>query len=160
VARLAICTLLLVCSALPAAETNNLHLPGDAIEVVDFYARATVLLPTGGIQPNAEVRAGMILPGPITLHLRIRRHDGKTENVEWRMYRTPQTPGGFDTGIQALAVQANGDSMAGSVVQVQNGAYHISAQADPQNRLRETPRARTNNKRVIVLIAATSPPST
>lgn len=158
-ARLAIRALLLVCAALPAAGTTNLGTPGDAIEVVDFYARATVILPTGGVQANAEVRAGTILPGPITLHLRIKRHHGTTENVEWRMYRTPETPSSFDTGIHAVAIQANGDAAAGSVVQVQNGAYHISAEADPQNRFRETPRTRTNNKRFIVLIAATSPPS-
>lgn len=158
-ARLAIRMLLLACAALPAAGTTTLATPGDAIEVVDFYARATLVLPSGATQPNAVVRGGTIMPGPITLHLHMKRRNGTAQSVEWRVHRTPTTPSSFDTGVQAVAIQANGDAMAGSATYVQYGAHQIHATADPQDRLRETPRARANNRRFIVLIVAQQPPS-
>lgn len=159
-ARLAIRTLLLVCAALPAAGTTNLGAPaGDAIEIVDFYARATLVLPSGATQPNSEVRGGTVLPGPITLHLRIKRHSGKAQSVEWRMFRVPENPNAFDTGLRAVQIQANGDAVASSPAAVQYGAYQFRAVADPHNRFRETPRARTNNERFIVLVVAQQPPS-
>src|SRR5687767_14128324 len=58
VPRLAIRTLHLVCASLPAAGLTNLGIRGDAVEIVDFYARATLVLPSGATQPNAEVRGG------------------------------------------------------------------------------------------------------
>lgn len=156
-ARLAIRTLLLVCAALPAAGATPLATPGDAIEAVDFYARARVVLPSGAIQV-AEVRGGTVLPGAIVLHLRMKRRSGTAQNAEWRMYRVPQTPNPFDTGVLAAPIQANGDVSAFTPTHVQDGAYQFRAIADPQNRFRETPRARTNNERFIVLVVA-QPPS-
>ena len=94
-ARLATCTLLL-CAALPAAETTNLRIPGDAIEVV----------------------------------------------------------------LRVLAIQADGNATALAATHVQVGAYEIRAVADPQNRLRESPRVRTNNQRgIILMVAPPEPPS-
>jgi hypothetical protein len=159
VARLAIRTLLLVCAALPAAGTTNLGVQGDAIEIVDFYARATLVLPSGVTQANAEVRGGTVLPGPITLHLRIKRHSGKGQSVEWRMYRVPENPNAFDTGLRAVPIQANGDATASTPAAVHYGAYQFRAVADPHNRFRETPRTRANNERFIILVVAQQPPS-
>jgi hypothetical protein len=159
VARLAIRTLLLVCAALPAGGTTNLGAPGDVIEVVDFYARATLVLPSGATQANVEVRGGTVLPGPITLHLRMKRHGGKAQSVEWRMYRVPENPNAFDTGVHAVPIQASGDATAGSATHVLNGGYQFIAVADPQYRFREARSARANNQRAIVLIVAPAPPS-
>lgn len=157
--RLAIRTLLFVCASLPAAGTTNLGIRGDAVEVIDFYARATLLLPSGATQPNAEVRGGTVLPGPITLHLRMKRHSGKAQSVEWRMYRLPENPNAFDTGLRAVAIQPNGDATASSPAAVQYGAYQFVAVADPQHRFREARDARANNQRAIVLVVAQQPPS-
>lgn len=148
--------LLLACAGLPAAATT-LGSHGDTIEVVDFYARATLVLPSGATQPNAEVRGGTVLPGPITLHLRMKRHSGKAQSVEWRMYRVPENPNAFDTGLRAVVIQANGDATASTPAAVQYGAYQFVAVADPQHRFRETRPARTNNQRAIVLIVAQAP---
>lgn len=149
--RVSMHLLLLACAVLPASATAALGAL-DAIEIVDFYARGTAVLPSGQTQPNAEIRAGKVVAGAITLHLRMKRHGGATQSVEWRMYRFPETANAFDTGVHSVAIQPDGDAMAGAAAQIQVGAYEIRAIADPNNRFREAKRALANNRRGILLI--------
>lgn len=149
--------LLLACAVLPASATVGLG-ARDAIEIVDFYARGTAVLPSGQTQPNAEIRAGKVVAGPITLHLRMKHHGSAAQNVEWRMHRVPETPTAFDTGVHSVAIQPDGDAMAGAAAQIQVGPYEIRAIADPNNRFREAKAALANNRRGIILIVVPPQP--